>query len=186
MMALMARESAPPASTADAAEQRLASPPTAVAPFRSVGFTLSTLGFAVAAGFRARLEPLGIEPKDFALLRAVGAAEGLSQQAISEQLRIPASRMVAFVDSLETRGLLERRAHPSDRRARALHLTKAGRALLAKAYEAAVGFETDLCAGLGKGERERLLELLGVVLATLGLPPGVHAANMVPEDAAAG
>src|SRR6185312_9344260 len=111
-------------------------PPSPAAPFKSVGFTLSNLGFAVAAGFRAKLEPLGLEPRDFALLRAVGAAEGLTQQAIGERLHVPASRMVAFIDSLQERGLLERRAHPSDRRARALYLTTDGRSLLAEAYAA--------------------------------------------------
>jgi DNA-binding MarR family transcriptional regulator len=89
--------------------------------------------------------------------------------------------MVAFLDSLEERGLLERRPHPTDRRARALHLTEAGRGLLAEAYAAAVDFERDLCAGLSAAERERLLELLGTVVATLGLRAGVHAASMVPD-----
>src|ERR1700745_1907190 len=107
-------------------EQALDAPLPAAAPFKSVGFTLSTLGFAVAAGFREQLAPLDLEPRDFALLRAVGAAEGLSQQAIGAPLPIPASRMVAFIDSLQERGLLERRAHPTDRRARALYLTDDG------------------------------------------------------------
>ena len=172
---------APPAPPAEGDEPSLSAPPGPAAPYKSVGFTLSTLGFAVASGFHAKLAPLGIEPRDFALLRAVGAAEGQSQQAIGERLRIPASRMVAFIDSLEERGLLERRPHPTDRRARALHLTEEGRALLTEAYAAAVTFESDLCARLSAAERERLVELLGTVLATLGLPPGVHAANMVPD-----
>ena len=162
-------------------EPALIAPPGPAAPYKSVGFTLSTLGFAVSSGFQAKLAPLEILPRDFALLRAVGAAEGQSQQAIGERLRLPASRMVAFLDSLEERGLLERRPHPTDRRARALHLTEAGRGLLAEAYAAALDFERDLCAGLSATERERLLELLGTVVATLGLPAGVHAASMVPD-----
>jgi DNA-binding MarR family transcriptional regulator len=158
-------------------------PAGAPAPFSSsVGFMLSTLGFAVAQGFSETLAPLGIEPRDFALLRAVGAAEGLSQQAIGERLRIPASRMVAFVDALEERGLLERRANPADRRARALHLTEAGEKLLTKAFAAAVEFETGLCAELGPGEREQLLALLGKVLSAVGLAPGVHAAHLAPDQ----
>jgi DNA-binding MarR family transcriptional regulator len=181
----MDREVNPPRPAEDPGELPLGGPPAAAAPFRSVGFTLSTLGFAVASGFRERLAPLEIEPRDFALLRAVGAAEGLTQQAIGERLRIPPSRMVAFLDALQERGLLERRAHPSDRRARALHLTDGGRALLARAYAVAVQFEGEVCAGLAPGERERLLEMLGMIVTTLGLPHGVHAANMAPEAGAA-
>src|ERR1700761_4323290 len=68
-------------------------PPDSTVPFRSVGFTLSTTGYAVASRFRELLAPLGLEPREFALLRVVAAAEGHSQQAIGERLRIPPSRM---------------------------------------------------------------------------------------------
>ena len=94
-------------------------PQTDDVPFRAVGFTLSSVGYAVARRFRETLMPLELEPREFALLRAVGAAEGQSQQAIGERLQIPPSRMVAFVDALEARSLLERRHNPLDRRTRA-------------------------------------------------------------------
>jgi DNA-binding MarR family transcriptional regulator len=145
--------------------------------FRSVGFTVSTLGYEVARRFRETLDPLGIEPRDFALLRAVAADEGRSQQAIGERLQIAPSRMVAFVDLLASRGLLERRQNADDRRARALHLTDAGRELLGRAFGLAVETERDLCAGLSDDERTQLLDLLGRVGVRLGLPAGVHSAH---------
>jgi len=153
-----------------------AAPPNSVAPFRSVGFTLSTSGYAVARRFRQVLAPVGLEPREFALLRAVAVCEGSSQQAIGERLQIPASRMVAFVDGLEARGLLERRRNPADRRARALHLTDEGRELLGRAFVLAVEHERDLCANLSEEQREQLLDLLQRITERLGLPPGVHAA----------
>ncbi len=138
----------------------------------AVGFVLSSTGYAVARRFRETLAPLELEPREFALLRAVGAAEGQTQQAIGERLGIPASRMVAFVDALEARALLERRANPIDRRARALHLTSAGSELLNRAFVAAAGLEQHLCAVLSAAEREQLLELLGRVARQLGLASG--------------
>ncbi|HEU0315783.1 MAG TPA: MarR family winged helix-turn-helix transcriptional regulator, partial [Solirubrobacteraceae bacterium] len=103
-------------------------------PFRSVGFTISTLGYEIARRFREMLAPLGLEPREFALLRAVGADEGRSQQAVGARLKIASSRMVGFVDVLEARGLLERRLNADDRRTRALHLTDQGRDLLERAF----------------------------------------------------
>jgi len=144
-------------------------------PFRSVGFTISTTGYAIAKRFRQALAPLGLEPREFALLRAVASSEGVSQQAIAEQMGVAPSRMVAFVDGLEARGLLERRQNPDDRRARALFLTPAGRALLERAFTRAVEHERTLCGELTPEERERLLELLARVGARVGIPPGVHA-----------
>lgn len=146
-------------------------------PFRAVGFTVSSVGYAVARRFRETLAPVALEPREFALLRAVGAAEGQSQQAIGERLHIPPSRMVAFVDALEARALLERRQNPNDRRTRALYLTVAGRELLDSAFVLAAELERDLCAGLSSDEREQLLELLQRVGQQLGVPAGTHAAH---------
>lgn len=151
-------------------------------PFRTVGFTLSSLGYAVSRRFQATLAPLRLEPREFALLRAVAAAEGQSQQSLGERLQIPASRMVAFVDALQERGLLERRANPQDRRAHALHLTDAGNELLERATTEAIAFERDLCAELDGEERERLLDAMERVGRRLGQEPGTHAAHSALRD----
>lgn len=150
--------------------------PDSTVPFHSVGFTISTAGYAIARRFKAILAPLDLEPREFALLRAVAASEGQSQHSVGARLQIPPSRMVAFVDALEQRGLLERRQNPSDRRSHALYVTDAGHELLARAFALAVEHERDLCAELSAEEREQLLELLQRVGMRLGLPPGVHSA----------
>jgi DNA-binding MarR family transcriptional regulator len=169
------------ASTGVAVDEDPPSPDASV-PFHSVGFTVSSIGYAVGRRFHQTLAPLQLEPREFALLRAVGAAEGQSQQAIAERLQIPPSRMVAFVDALQARGLLERRLNPNDRRTRSLYLTEDGRELLGQAFSLAAGLEDDLCAELSAAEREELLELLQRVGLRLGLPPGGHAAHAALTD----
>jgi DNA-binding MarR family transcriptional regulator len=152
--------------------------PSAVVPLRAVGFTISSIGYAVSRLFRQTLAPLALEPREFALLRVVGAAEGMSQQAAGERLQIPPSRMVAFVDALEARMLLERRSNPHDRRTRTLYLTAEGRELLERAFVLAAELERQLCAQLSDAEREQLLDLLYRVGMQLGLAPGTHAAHV--------
>jgi DNA-binding MarR family transcriptional regulator len=159
--------------------------PDSSPPLQAVGFVVSSVGYAVAKRFRATLAPLGLEPREFALLRAVGAAEGQSQQAIGERLQIPPSRMVAFVDGLEERSLLERRQNPHDRRTRALYLTAEGRELLERAFTLAGGLERDLCAELSDSEREQLLELLQRVGLRVGLatgPDSTHAHSALKDE----
>jgi DNA-binding MarR family transcriptional regulator len=151
--------------------------PGATEPFRSVGFTLSSLGHATARGFSEALAPLGIEPRDFALLRLLATVEGDSQQAVGERLGIPSSRMVAVLDAHEARGLIERRQDQSDRRIHALHLTADGGVLLARAFAIAVAYEQELCGNLSADEREQLLDLLQRVGVRLGVQPGIHAAQ---------
>src|SRR6478736_6163348 len=145
-------------------------------PFRSVAFMLSSLGYAVSRRFHEVLRPLGLEPGEFALLRAVSASEGEAQNALAERLRISPSWMVAIVDELEKRGLLERKPHARDRRVRNLHLTAAGKKLLRQAERQAEQFDREVAEQLGEADRERLLDLLDQVAAGVELQPGAHAA----------
>ena len=145
--------------------------PGATGPSNSVGFSLSQVGLETARQFGDVVGALGLEPRHFAVLHAVHRDEGQSQQAIGDQLVIPASTMVAIVDHLEGKGLVERRHRVADRRTRTLHLTARGEALLSKALVAAMGQEDRICAGFEPGERAQLLALLRRVSRNLGVPP---------------
>jgi DNA-binding MarR family transcriptional regulator len=152
-------------------------PVTNVTPaFRSVAFMLSSLGYAISRRFHAVLEPLDLEPGEFALMRAVAANDGEPQNALAERLHISPSWMVAIVDDLEKRELLERRPHARDRRVRTLHLTAAGTKLMKQAERNAQEFDRQVTEPLSEAELEQLLDLLQRVAAGLDLQPGAHAA----------
>ena len=148
--------------------------PAVGGPGHSVSFLLSQLGYTTSRRFKQALASLGIEPRQFAMLRFIAMAEGQSQQAIASALQIPPSRMVSLVDDLEERGLLERRQDPADRRARALHLTRAGRRLLEQAWKVAMETEQVTVQGWSDKDRQKLLELLNRLAAQHGLTLGVH------------
>jgi DNA-binding MarR family transcriptional regulator len=154
-------------------------------PPRSVGFLISQLGFVSSRGFHEALRPLGIDPKQWTLLRYVAQSEGQSQQALAARLGLPASGMVALVDGLEDAGLLERRPAPADRRVRALYLTPKGRQTLQRAVEVAIAYEAELCSGLEATEREQLIDLLQKLQAERVPKPGVHPGISQEHPAAA-
>jgi DNA-binding MarR family transcriptional regulator len=145
-------------------------------------FLLSQLGYHSSRLWQRRLAPLGLDPRQVMLLRHLAGNEGRSQQALGEALRIPPSRMVALVDTLEQRGLLQRRPDPADRRVRTLHLTGDGRRLLEEIMEVSLEHERQLCAGLAPAERERLIALLNRVAAEQGLAEGVHPGATDPDQ----
>jgi DNA-binding MarR family transcriptional regulator len=150
-----------------------------VPPFgHAVGFLLSQLGYVVSRTFRAVMAEVELEPRHFALMRAIATDEGLSQNALVEQLRIPASSMVSVIDHLEVRGLVERRVHPADRRSRTLHVTALGREVLTRAISMAIELETQICAGMSDLERTSLIDRLQLVAKNLDIVEGVHPANM--------
>jgi DNA-binding MarR family transcriptional regulator len=140
----------------------------------SVTFTLSRLGSAVADELATALEPLGIEPRTFRLLRILQVSQGESQRALAELLGLHPSRMVILIDELEKRKLVRRRPHASDRRAHTIVVTPGGKELLKKAFNIAVKIETRLCSGLADSEREQLLNVLEKLRPAEPMPE-VHA-----------
>ncbi|HEY2714803.1 MAG TPA: MarR family transcriptional regulator [Solirubrobacterales bacterium] len=139
----------------------------------NLAFLLSQAGIHASARFAARLAEIDLQPPLFRVLNLVDAAEGRSQQEIAKAVAAPPSRMVAFVDELEKRGLVERRADPRDRRIRALYLTPAGREALERGREVAHQHGEELARGLTEAEHAELVALLRkVVEAQLGA--GVH------------
>jgi DNA-binding MarR family transcriptional regulator len=138
------------------------------------GFLLSSLGMHSAHEYAARVEALGLTPPHVGILRAIAIEAGRSQQAIADEFGMPPSRLVAFLDDLEDRHLVERRRDTRDRRVHSLHLTAAGRKLMREL--AVIGQENEdaLLGSLSDVERDQLHELLARLADDQGLTPGVH------------
>jgi DNA-binding MarR family transcriptional regulator len=147
---------------------------------RRAGFLLVQLGTHRHRRFAERLAPLDLQPRHFGMLSHLAVNEGQSQQALGSALGIHRSAVVALVDDLEHRGLAERRRDPVDRRAYALHLTAAGREVLAELERAADEDEAELLTALDPAERSQLISLLQRVAESQDLASGVHP-NLQPR-----
>jgi DNA-binding MarR family transcriptional regulator len=139
-----------------------------------VAFLLAQLGHHAAERFTERMAALDLTPPHAGILRAIAAAPGRSQQALSTQLGLLPSRVVAFVDDLEEGGYLERRPNPDDRRQYALYLTAAGKELIGKVSRIARQHDRAITSGLSDSQRAQLRELLATLAAQQGLTPGIH------------
>ena len=154
----MARHSNPPDG----------SPAAALA--RSPAFLLTKLGAESSRLYKQRLRPLGLEPHHARSLRYIASADGLSQQALADQLGLARSRIVVLVDELERRYRVKRRRSTTDRRAHALHLTASGEKLLRQVIDASRDHENELCAPLDPNERAQLTTLLQRLAAPTAPP----------------
>jgi DNA-binding MarR family transcriptional regulator len=134
-------------------------------------FLLVQIGFLGARRFAARLAPIGLEPRQFGLLRSIEAVDGQSQQALSGAIGIHPSKLVGLVDDLEQRGFVERQRSRDDRRANMVSLTVEGRRVLALAREAAADHADDLLGSLDQHERDQLAELLDRIAKAHDLRP---------------
>ena len=104
----------------------------------------------------------------------LGQSAGVSQKGLAANLKIHASRLVALLDEMEERGLVERRGHSVDRRFYALHLTAKGQAAFEKIRRLAEEHVKLVCAALSDRECAQLTKMLERIAEERGLVPGVH------------
>jgi len=137
-------------------------------------FLLAQVGAHAASKFAERLTELKLVPAHAGIFRILAATPAITQQALATALGTLPSRLVALVDELESKGLLERRPHESDRRSYALHLTEAGESTLQAIGRVAREHQQALLAGLSEEEQRQLAALLQRVADQQGLIPRVH------------
>jgi DNA-binding MarR family transcriptional regulator len=139
-----------------------------------VAFLLAQLGAEASARYAERVAVLELSPGHTGLLRLIAMTPGMNQQTLAGLLRVTPSKVVALVDELQAKGLMERRRNETDRRAAALYLTKAGEQMMAQVAAVAREHEFDVTTALTDAERCTLIELLGKIAQQRRLTPGVH------------
>jgi DNA-binding MarR family transcriptional regulator len=127
-----------------------------------LGYALRRAQSAVFADFAATFAQAGeaLTPGEFGLLVLVERNEGLSQMALARVLGIDRSTLVPILDRLQARGLVVRRASPTDGRTHALALTMAGGKALVRFGRLVRAHEKRIASGLSTAETRRLIGLL--------------------------
>lgn len=122
---------------------------------------------ALAAG-NAALAEHGLKARSYSVLVLAAGDARPSQRELAEFLRLDPSQVVSLVDELQSRGLVERRPDPADRRANVVVATEDGRAVAAAARDTARAAEERVHAHLTAADRETL----GALLRALAFPEG--------------
>lgn len=94
------------------------------------------------------------------ILHRLDRQPGLSQNEMAALCEVEPITVGRLVDRLETRGLLERRADPSDRRIRRLHLLPAAAPIIAAIEDYKVALEEFMTEGLDQSVQDGLIDAL--------------------------
>ncbi|WP_442542654.1 MarR family winged helix-turn-helix transcriptional regulator [Arthrobacter sp. KN11-1C] len=113
-----------------------------------------------AARANKLLEPLGLKVRSYSVLSLSCSGLSPTQRELADFLSLDPSQIVPLVDQLETRGLVERRADPQDRRSKVIAGTPAGHELYRKARRATAQGESVALDQLSPAEQETLRQLL--------------------------
>jgi DNA-binding MarR family transcriptional regulator len=140
----------------------------------AAAFLLAQVGAHAASKFGERLAKLKLAPPHAGMLRILSSTPGITQQRLAAILGMVPSRLVALVDDMESRGLIERQENRDDRRRHALHITDKGRSMLDKIGELSREHAEALLTALSDDERALLATLLQRIADEQGLTRGVH------------
>jgi len=96
-----------------------------------------------------------------------GAGQPLAPTAIAERLIVTTASVTSLLDTLERRGLVERRPDPTDRRRLLIVITPDGKAIVDQFLPEVVALQTAALAPLTEDQRRQLVELLATLGANL-------------------
>ena len=120
------------------------------------------------------LAPLGINGREAAVLRAIDAGRPVSQGEIARAMDVDRTTMVALIDDLQLKGLVQRRQDPDDRRKNVVELTDAGRGAVREAAESVGRAEREFLAPLSAAEAAQFKKTLRKLLGRVEALPGEH------------
>ena len=125
-----------------------------------LGYNARRAALAVIDVFLQRMAPYKLRPVDFSVASLILHNPGITSRQLCSTLGILPPNLVGMINTLEKRGLIDKRAHPSDGRANGLHASAEGIALLRQAEVAALALEDEVASNLTASERKTLSRLL--------------------------
>ena len=125
-----------------------------------MGYNARRAALSIIELFLERLAPYGLKPVDFSVMSTIQHNPGVTSRQLCATLNLLPPNLVGLIQSLESRGLIERKPHPHDGRAVGLHASPKGQALMVQAEQAASELEMEKTAKLTPAQRKTLLVLL--------------------------
>src|SRR5271168_1236322 len=110
--------------------------------------------------FDQRARARGMTRAQWVILARLSRQPGISQNEMASICEVEPITVGRLIDRLEARGLVERRADPTDRRIRRLHLLPAAQPILDEITSYRERITAEVFSGLGERERSQLVETL--------------------------
>jgi DNA-binding MarR family transcriptional regulator len=123
-------------------------------------FHLQRAGRALARRFDDAMRPLGLTNGQFSLMMCLNRPEAPTIGWVANFLAMDRTTLTAALKPLQRRRLVRMAVDREDRRSRRLHLTPAGRALLARAVPVWTRTHEDVDRQLPDADSDRLREML--------------------------
>jgi DNA-binding MarR family transcriptional regulator len=134
-----------------------------------LGYWLRYVSNHVSHAFSLKLAALDVTVAEWVLLRELYEGEALMPSELADRLSLTRGAVSKLAERLEAKALLTRSASATDRRAQALDLTEAGRALVPKLAALADQNDAEYFGHLTPEARAQIEGLLRDIVARLDL-----------------
>ncbi len=108
----------------------------------------------------SRMEQQGMTPQRLRLMGLLMDNGPMTMGALSDELGVTATNITALVDALQKAGLVERKPHPTDRRAIMIQPTAKAEKKLAEGCDLFKDRVSELFSGFNKSEQEQFLKFM--------------------------
>jgi MarR family transcriptional regulator for hemolysin len=147
----------------------------------TLGFLLHDVARFLRKRFEQHARGLGLTRSQWQVLAFLAPNEGIHQGGLADILEIEPITLVRILDKLESRRLIERRQHPTDRRIWLLYLTSEAHPVLEQMRQLGDVTRSEALAGIPEEERAHLIEMLSLMKKNLvgacGQPVGTRETN---------
>ena len=133
----------------------------------SAGYLVNNLARLLVEVLRKRIAPLGIVPGQFPTLLALWEKDGLTQKELLALVDIEQATLANTLTRMERDGLIIRKEHPADARARTIHLTEQGHSIRDEAYKTAMQINKEVLADLSDEETQEFLDYMRRVIGRM-------------------
>jgi MarR family transcriptional regulator for hemolysin len=133
----------------------------------TVGFLLHDVARLLRKRFEQNARGLGLTRSQWQVLAYLDKNEGIQQGGLAELLDVEPITLGRILDKLQACGLVERRAHPRDRRIWLLYLTGKSGPKLEAMRDIGELTRAEAFGDISEASREQLLALLGTMKANL-------------------
>ncbi len=137
-------------------------------PWLRVESTLMSLARGIRRAYDLRLEELGLNLSEASLLAYTQESGPLMQADLAERVGVGRASMGSLVDSLESRGFVERRPKPGDRRVWLVAITPSGEQIARQISKIDERLRAELREGISRKERRELTQLLNRLRENVG------------------
>jgi DNA-binding MarR family transcriptional regulator len=130
----------------------------------SLGWLIAVLSNDMATALDGRLKELDLRIAVWPTLVVLWQEDGLTQAELSARCLTANYTTTRVLDALEKKGLIERKPHPTSRRAHLVYLTELGQSLRMEGIARGKATNKEFMAGLSESEQETLLTLVNKLI----------------------